>query len=457
MLNASQKRFLKRQFPGEASLFSPEEMAVFGADAGKKVALPWAVVRPEDKESCVELLSWAHREKVPLIFRARGTNTVGATLPVPGGVVVSCLEMNEVLDISEHDFAGVVQPGVITGEFQKMAAAKRLLYPPDPASAKISTIGGNIMTNAGGLRAVKYGVTRDYVLGLEVVLPGGKVIRTGGRPHKNVMGLDLTRLMVGSEGTLGMVTEATVKLLPLPETTASVLVGFEDVDGVLHASRKIFEAGMLPVAMEFMADEVIDALEKAGPVPWPKGTGAMLLLQLDGSEESLKVELRRLTELLEREQPSFLDYAEQGDKEEELWDVRRSISPSLYLLAPDKFGEDLVVPRGKVGNMVEGYRMIGKDLNVLIVSFGHLGDGNLHIDIMYDGSDDSERKRANKAREELYKLTLSLGGTITGEHGIGSKKYPYVGWQLNKESRALMHGIKRVFDPRGILNPGKAY
>ncbi|WP_462326283.1 FAD-binding oxidoreductase [Desulfobaculum sp.] len=455
MLTSAQSRFLTGLFPGDACALSPEETCAFGGDSSRLFHQPWAVVRPEGREQVRELLRWADAERVPLFFRSRGTNVVGACVPQGGGVVVSTLRMNRIIDISERDFVAVVEPGAVTADVQRACAAKGLFYPPDPASVRISTIGGNVSTNAGGMRAVKYGVTREYVLGLQAVIPGGEVIRMGGRCHKNVVGLDLTRLFVGAEGTLGCLTEVTLKLLPRPQATASVLVGFASLEQALEAAAAVFRAGILPVAMEFMAAEVLAALEHVTVPPWPKGTQAALLLQIDGSEESLPGELARLEAALGAESPAFLE-AGQGAAEEGLWEVRRLINPASFRVAPDKMSDDVTVPRGEVARAIAGIREAAGRLGLTVLTFGHLGDGNIHVNIMYDKAG-GELERATALKREVLGVVLGAGGTMSGEHGVGLTKYPYFDEQIGAAERRLMRSIKASFDPNGILNPGKAY
>ncbi|TIH14955.1 FAD-binding protein [Marinifilum sp. JC120] len=453
-LSRSHKKFLKNLFPGRESSFDDGTLLACGVDASQRHAKPLALVRPQETAQVAELLKWAQTERVPIYPRARATNKVGNCVPVRHGVVVSMLDMNSILDIDSRDFVAVTQPGVITADLQKAVEAAGLFYPPDPASMKISTIGGNVSTCAGGMRAVKYGVTRDYVLGLEVVLPGGEVIRTGGRTQKNVVGLDLTRLMVGSAGTLGLVTEATLKLLPLPETSASVLVGFKGLDDSLNGAEAVFGCGILPTAMELMDRNTIRALEMHSDVPWPEGTGGLLLLKIDGSAESVKTDLLRIEEALQSVEVTFVEKGG-GEDQERLWELRRVISPAAFNLAPNKQGEDVAVPRGRVAEAIKGYHAIGKKLGVVVLCFGHLGDGNIHVSTMYDKSAPGQQESALKAKQQIFGLTLELGGTLSGEHGIGMTKAKYINMQLDKTQQRLMAGIKKTFDPLNIMNPGK--
>ncbi|MGE4292765.1 MAG: FAD-binding oxidoreductase [Desulfovibrio sp.] len=456
--SASQRRFLSNLFPGDGAVFAPEELVAFSGDASQKEAAPWAAVRPESEEQLVELLKWADAERVPVYGRARGTNKVGQTVPVCGGVVVSFLRMNRILEIDPRDFVAVVQPGVVTAEFQVLLAKQRLFYPPDPASIKISTLGGNVATCAGGMRALKYGVTRDHLLGMRAVLPGGEILRLGTRCHKDVAGLDLTRLLAGSAGTLALFSELTLKLLPLPEASASALAGFANFETALAAAAAIFQAGLLPSALEFMDGVTLEALahDFSGPqYAWLGQAGAALLFRLDGSQAAVRAEAATLRSVLGQFGPIFLETAS-GPDEELFWDVRRSISPSLFHLAPDKSGEDVAVPRGQVLAAVRGLEAIGQKLGLRTACFGHLGDGNLHSNILYDRSK-GQAEAARQAKAELFRLVLSLGGTITGEHGVGLSKKDWLADQIGPAEREIMRRLKAVFDPHGIMNPGKEW
>ena len=456
-LTPAHLRFLEALFPGEGFVGEPAAMAVYGADSSRRAAMPWAVVRPKDEAQIVELLKWAEAEAVPLVPRARGTGMSGGAVPAFGGVVVSSLLMNRVLDIDADDFCAEVEPGVVTAEFQALTQKQKLFYPPDPASLKISTLGGNVATCAGGMRAVKYGVTRDYVLGVRAVLPGGKIVDAGGRAHKNVVGLDLTRLFVGSCGTLGIFTKLTLKLLPLPESSATVLAAFPSLRAALDGARGVFRAGILPTALEFMDAKACWAIGQLKDVPWPQQTQAVLVLKVDGTAASLAADLARLEAALAPAGPLCLFKGLGAAEEEPLWELRRLVSPAGFRLGPDKLGEDVAVPRGKTAQAVEGYQAIGAEQGVEVACYGHLGDGNIHVNIFYNAADADQRARAQASKEAVFRLTLSLGGTLSGEHGTGITKGPYVSWQLSEEERGLMAGIKRVFDPVGILNPGKGW
>ena len=412
-LNDTQKRFLTDTF-GDAVSFSPEVLRVYASDASLKV---------------------------------------GSCVPTVPGIVVSMLGMDKILDISDTDFVAVVEPGVNTAFLQAECAKKRLFYPPDPASGKATSVGGNVITCAGGLRAVKYGVTRDYVLGVEAVLPGGDIVHFGGRCHKDVIGLDMARLFVGSEGTLGIVTKLYLKLLPLPELSASVLAGYASLDDAMKSMAKVFHAGILPCAVEFMNETVLEVLAKTGEVIWPKSVHSMLLFQVDGSADSVPYEKARLYRQLD----DALWRIEGVGKEEEdrLWAIRRRISAGSYVLGPDRIGGDMAVPRGSLLAALRRFEEIAASNGKRLIGFGHAGDGNIHANLHYDASDPDDAARTQKTHHELDHAVLEFGGSLSGEHGGGCLKD--VSLQIPPRERELMQAMRRVFDPTGIMNPGKAF
>ncbi len=456
-LTTPQLRALEAIFPGDALIAGQEETLPFGKDASRKFAQPLAVVRPETTEQCADLLRLCQEWRMPVYPRGRATNVVGGCVPVTPGVVVSTARMDRILDIDADDFVAVCQPGVVTGALQEAARAKGLLYAPDPASAQFSTLAGNIAMNAGGLRAVKYGCTRDWVLGVTAVLPGGAVLRLGSRCHKDVAGLDLARLFVGSEGTLGLITEATLKLLPLPQAQASLLAVFAQEDQALAAVQGVFRAGILPTAMEYMSGDVLHALGRLGDVPWPDGSAAALLLAIDGSRQALGPDLDALRTAVAPHAPTLLEVADTPEGEDALWSHRRQINQALFVYGPDKAADDIAVPRGKVGLAVRRIRETGQALGIRIITFGHLGDGNIHVNIMHDAADPRQVELVAKAKAEVLALTLSLGGTITGEHGVGLSKLPWIERKVGPQALAAMHAVKAALDPHAIMNPGKGY
>ena len=456
-LSPAARRFLERVFPGDAAVFTPEETFVYGTDASRRFAPPAAAVRPDSVQQVQELLAFAQAERIPILPRGRATNTVGDCVPVAGGIVVSTARLNRILEIDADDFVAVVEPGVVTGDLQAAIAPQKLFFAPDPASVKFSTVGGNAATCAGGMRAVKYGVTRDHILGIEAVLPGGELLVAGGRTHKNVVGLDLTRLFVGSEGTLGLFTKLTLKLLPLPQATATLAVAYPSVDAALTAAGDIFRAGILPVALELLGREAMKAVAAISAVPWPDDAGAALFVRVDGSPEAVAADLAMLARATAAAGPVWSEQAATPEAEETLWELRRLLNPASFKAAPDKISDDVTVPRGKLREAAAGVAAIGEEERVRILLFGHVGDGNLHVNIMHDAANADERARAASARERILMLCLELKGTLSGEHGVGLSKLPFLDRQLDPETRELLRRIKAVFDPAGIMNPQKAY
>jgi len=454
-LSPAQINFLVSLFGEEDVLLDREKIAIFGTDASKEFAWPSVVVRPESSKQIEELLRWANIEKIPIIPRARGTNVVGACVPVTSAVVVSTLKLNKILDIDDVDFVAEVEPGVVAGTLQQEVKKKGLFYPPDPASVNISTIGGNVAQNAGGLRAVKYGVTKDYVLGMDVVLPGGRKLKLGGRVHKDVVGLDLKSLMVGSEGTLGFFTKIILKLLPLPESSVSILVGFPSLEDLLFTAISILKNGFLPVAMEFMDKDVLLCIKEIYPLDLPEGVDCLLLLKFDGNPMEVEYCINKTEALFKELNVIFWDKGKNRKKEEELWEIRRMINPASHKMGEKKIALDICVPRSSIPKIVGISKDIGKKHSISVLTFGHLGDGNIHVNIMY--SKDEEKNKAYMVAEEILRQTIALRGTISGEHGVGILKLESMKLQLDTYSIELMRKIKKVLDPNNIMNPKKAY
>lgn len=450
ILSSGQIKGLSAIFPGKSLIVSSQEKIIYGTDAGRRFAMPAAVVIPERVEQIQELMRFAGQEKLPVIPRARGTNVVGSCCPEQGGIVCSCLKLNRILDVSPQDFTALVEPGVITRDFQRHLSTLGLFYPPDPASVKISTIGGNIATCAGGMSALKYGVTRDYVLGLDMVLADGSLVSTGSWVHKNVVGLDLTRLVAGSHGTLAFIVRARLKLLPAPEETATVLLCFADDEGPVRAGSEILSRGILPRTLEYLPGPAIRCLAGYTQLPWPGQIRSALLVMVDGSRACVQASASQIMQTVSQALYKDLAFAEDQRR---LWEIRRLLSPAAFSLAPDKLSEDVVVPRSSLLKAVrlvdETARWSGLD----IIAFGHMGDGNLHVNIMYDQTSARQVQAAHKAREEILSQVLGLGGSISGEHGTGLAKKDHLALQLSDSELALMRGIKKVFDPESVLNP----
>jgi glycolate oxidase len=363
--------------------------------------------------------------------------------------------MNRILSVDPDNFIAVAEPGVVTAEFQKIVAKSGLFYPPDPSSAAFSTLGGNAAEGAGGPKAVKYGVTRDYVLGLEVVLPTGEIITTGVQTAKGVVGYDLTRLMVGSEGTLGVITKLTLRLLPQPESVRTMTVIYDRMETAAQTVSEIIRRGVFPRAIEYMDNAAIRCAEASMKAGLPVDAEAILIIEVDGTA----AETARIADhaaLVCRESGAReIVIANTPQEAEILWQARKAVSPALFTYGPDKINEDIVVPRSRIPDMVRKIRELSQRTGLTMVSFGHAGDGNIHFNIMLDKKDPVQHEKALGAVEEIFDFTLSLGGTLSGEHGVGITKAPYMSKEIHAESLALMRRIKTAFDPKGILNPGK--
>lgn len=435
----------------------PEELACYSYDGTGQQYSPAAVAFPGSTEEVCRIMALASATPFPVVPRGAGTGMTGGALPVAGGLVMVMSRLNRILEIDRDNQIAVVEPGVITGELRTEAARHGLYYPPDPASLKFCTMGGNVAECAGGPSAVKYGVTRDYVLGLEAVLPDGRLIHTGVRTAKGVVGYDLTRLLVGSEGTLAIITKITVKLLPAPEARSTLLVLCRTM---VEATRLVATilAHHTPCTLEYMDRTALAIVRDKLPFPFPAEAGALLLIELDGQSDSVPLATRRLTEFLQT-QPGIVQSrtAENPGEAEQLWAARRAISPAAFSLKPHKMSEDVVVPRSRLPELVSCTEALGRELGVVIFTFGHAGDGNIHVNIMLDKNIPQEAQQANIAKQLLFAEVLRLGGTLSGEHGIGLTKAAYLPMELDPPTMELMLQIKNLFDPHNILNPGKIF
>jgi glycolate oxidase len=440
---------------GPAHLFTgPEELVVYSYDATRTASLPAAVVRPATAREVSQILLLANRRRFPVVPRGAGTGMSGGSVPVRGGLVLSFERMNRILEIDERNHMAIVEPGVITGDLQREVEARGLFYPPDPASQQFCTLGGNIAECAGGLRAVKYGVTRDYVLGLEVVLPTGEIIETGSRTLKSVAGYDLTRLIVGSEGTLGVVTKIIVRLLPRPESVETLSAFFPDIRSAGRAVAGISAGPIRPRALELIDSGALRAVETYLKEDVSHGAGAMVLAEVDGSPQAAASE----AETLERDfrEAGAVTVTRATDKREQdrIWKLRRAISPALYTIKPRKINEDIVVPPARVPDILAEVQDMAKRYGLLIVCFGHAGDGNIHVNIMLE---EGERPQAELAVKEIFAAVLRMQGSISGEHGIGITKAPFLPMEAGEQALEAMRRIKRALDPNNILNPGKIF
>ncbi len=448
---------LKQAVGAENVLVEPEKVEPYGADAVKEKFPPEAVVFPESTAQVVEILKLANEYLFPVTARGGGVGYTGGAVPVEGGIVVGTDRMNKIVEISPDDFYVVCQPGLTTLALQQAVEKYGLLFPPDPASYKNSYIGGNIAENAGGMRTPKYGVTKHSVLGLEVVTATGEIIRTGGRTVKNVVGFDLTGLMCGSEGLLGIITEATLKLLPMPEATSTVRASFKTMEEACRVLTKFTPEGLLPMAMEVIDRNCVGAIEQNYAFGLSPEAGAILLVAVDGARQQVETDSRLVERILTEHGGFDVLRAHSKEDEDKLWDVRRAISPSLMKYGTLKINEDVVVPRSKVSQLVARVEEIGRKYNTFVANFGHAGDGNIHVNFMCDRDNPDSIARARQCVKETFALSVELGGSISGEHGIGYVKAAYLDMAIDKPTLEVMKGIKKVFDPNGILNPGKMF
>ncbi len=434
-----------------------EDLVCYGYDATAALFVPDAVVFPSSALQVSQIMKLAVAFRIPVIPRGGGSGMTGGALAVRGGIVVVFTRMNRIVEIDRENLIARVQPGVITATFQDHVQRQGLFYPPDPSSSGFSTMGGNLAECAGGPKAVKYGVTRDYVLGLEAVLPTGEVVRTGVRTAKGVVGYDLTRLIVGSEGTLALITEATVKLLPLPEGVKTLTAAFASMNAAARAVSEIIRSHIVPRTIEFMDNASIRLAEAYLHVGLPVDAGALLIMEVDGKRDEINGLARALEDLSRHLGALSVRVAETEEETQRLWQARKAISPALFKLAPHKINEDIVVPRSRVPDLVAKIDDLRRQTGLTMVAFGHAGDGNIHFNIMLDKSDPKALETANRAVDALFDHTLALGGTISGEHGVGITKAPYLRKEISGEVMLLMQRIKQAFDPLGLLNPGKIF
>jgi glycolate oxidase len=441
--------------PGKVST-SPEDLLCYGFDASGIESAPAAVVWAEDVTDVVHVMRYSDENNIAVIPRGAGTGMTGGSVPSSGAIVLSTEKMNRVLEIDRENLTALVEPGVINGRLQRELERYHLFFPPDPASMNFCTIGGNVAENAGGPRAFKYGVTRDYIMGLEAVLPDGRVITTGVRTAKGVVGYDLTRLLVGSEGTLAVITKIRLKLMPMPEEVVTLLALFNDLKAAGEAVQKIIEDGIVPRTLEILDSETIRAVENFKPIGLPKDTKAMLLIELDGAPSVINRDAEKISAVCSKLGAEII-MAENELARMKLWEARRSISPALYHISPTKINEDIVVPRSRLADMLVSLQNLSRTTGIKIISFGHAGDGNIHVNIMVDRNNKDEYERALPLVEEIFRLTLEMGGTISGEHGVGLTKQKYISMEIHPAEMELMKKIKHAFDPKNLLNPGKIF
>lgn len=434
-----------------------EDLVCYAYDATARTYFPDAVCFPGNTKEVSAVLNFANSEGFFVIPRGSGSGMTGGSLAVSGGVILVMARFNRIIEIDKGNLIAHVEPGVVTGRFHRAVEREGLFYPPDPASSEFATLGGNMAECAGGPRAVKYGVTRDYVLGLEAVLPTGEIIHTGVQTSKGVVGYDLTRLLIGSEGTLGIITQMILRLLPLPEAVRAMTAVFDKIETAAETVSEVIRRGIIPRAIEFMDNSSIRCAESRLKIGLPIEAEALLLIEVDGKVDETDMIIKQLKTVCRSVGAKNIKIAETKEEADNLWKARKAISPALFQFAPDKINEDIVVPRSKIPDMVRKINSLKEETGLTMVSFGHAGDGNIHFNIMLDKKDKTELKKAEYAIDVLFDYTLELGGTISGEHGVGITKAAYIEKEIGSVELNLMKKIKKVFDPKGILNPGKIF
>ncbi len=452
---------LKQRFRGivgpEHFTDAMEDLVCYAYDATGEQHLPEAVLYPGDVSEVSAVLKLANDGRVPVVPRGAGSGFSGGALAIRGGVVLAMNRLDRILSIDTENLVAEVEPAVVTARFQSAAAKLGLFYPPDPASHTFSTLGGNIAENAGGMCAVKYGVTKDYVRGLEVVLATGEVVHTGSPCAKDVVGYDLTTLFVGSEGTLGVVTKATLRLLPLPEARQTLTATFGSMAAAAKTVSGIIAGGIVPATLEFLDGASLRAVERHANLGLPTAAESFLLIEVDGDTGCIDRPLQRVQEICRRNGALAVSIAREKAEQEELWRARRAVSPALRAISRYRMNEDIVVPRSKIPEMIARIRATGEKHGIPIVNFGHAGDGNIHVTVMAGAGGEADLPKMKAAVADVFADTVALGGRISGEHGIGLAKQPYIGLNLDGPTLALCRRLKKTLDPNNILNPGKMF
>ncbi|WP_127584764.1 FAD-binding oxidoreductase [Paenibacillus koleovorans] len=448
---------LETIIPKERILLDLADRYSYSFDASFGEYLPDLVIQPKDADEICKLVKLANKYLIPVYPRGAATSLSGGPLPVEGGMVLDMSRLNKKLVIDRENLLAIVSPGVITADIHKKAEEVGLFYPPDPSSSNVCTIGGNLLENASGPKGLKYGTTKEYVIGLEVVTPTGELIRTGGKTVKNVTGYDLTRLLVGSEGTLGIVTEAILRLIPKPQAKKTLLAAFSQFIDSGYAITKILSSGILPAAMEIMDQYCIRAVENYQPSGLPLDAEAILIIEVDGHPMAVEEEIRKCEAICWEQQALLVKVAANKSEQDEIWKARKMVSPAIAQMGPTKISEDATVPRDQIPVMMDKLKQIRHKYQLNLVVFGHAGDGNLHPNILTDKRNLEEMKRVEDAISEIFEAAVALGGTLSGEHGIGLLKAPYMEMELGKECLDMMRKIKQAWDPNHILNPGKIF
>jgi len=431
------------------------DLVSYSYDASEHRHRPDCGVWVETAEQISEIMKLANSHLVPVIPRGGATGLTGMAVAAKGGIILDLNHMNRIVKISIEDRLAVVQPGVVYADLEEALNEHGFFFPPDPASGKVSTLGGNVATNAGGVKGAKYGTTRDYVLGLQVVLPDGRIMRTGSQTMKSVSGYDLTRLFVGSEGTLGVVTEITLKVNPKTTATSTAIATFDDIENAGCAVSQIMHSGIIPSVLEILGYDAITAINQNTDLRLPE-VDAILLAETDGyTEDETKYQMQKVIEVFKKNHASHIKEAETAEEAAELWSARKSAYGVCARIKTNFVLEDVTVPMSKIAELLKGIKDIARKHDLMIATYGHAGDGNLHPQILFDGYDSDQVARQKAASADLFKLAIELGGTLTGEHGIGLQKAPYMELEHDPVAMEMMRRLKKMFDPNNILNPGK--
>jgi glycolate oxidase len=457
MISKAVLREIARIVGPEYLITGRKALVEYSSDATGLEFMPDAVTIPENTEQVSRILKLATKKGFPVVPRGAGSGMSGGAVPIRGGIVMAMNRFDRILAVDRENLVCKVEPGVITARLQEAVEKIDLFYPPDPASLNISTIGGNVAECAGGLRAVKYGVTRDYVLGLTVVLPTGEIINTGVETMKGVAGYDLTRLIIGSEGTLAVITAVILRLVPKPAANKTMIAFFPDVTSAVGVVSKIIRNRIIPSVLEFIDRQCLDCIREEMDFAIPLKAGAMLLIEVDGDTNFVSRDAGKIREVCK--QGNALKFKAAANKKEAdgLWEARRNVSPALHRLRPHKISEDVVVPRSRLSDLVAFLGDLSQKHGLPVPAFGHAGDGNLHVNIMLDKSSPGEMEKAHEMVRELFQKVIQMGGTLSGEHGIGITKAPYLQMEISRAGLEVMSRIKKAFDPKGILNPGKIF
>ena len=437
---------------------APSEIIAYSYDGTFQQRRPDLAVSPKSTEEVAAIVKLARQNRVPIIARGASSGLAGGTIPESGGIILNLARMDRILEIDTDNVCVTAQAGVVTLQLQQAVEKAGLFYPPDPASSRQSTIGGNVATNAGGPRCLKYGVTRDYVIGLTVVLASGEILKLGGKITKNASGYQLMQLFVGSEGTLGIVTQVTLKLVPLPRARVTATATFDKLAQASKAVSRIMASGVLPATLELMDGTTINVVEDFLGIGLPRQAQALLLLEQDGGDEAVaRNDVERMADVCRALGALDVRIAASAAERDQLWLARRSVSPALGRLRPNKLGEDIVVPKSAIPEMIDAVREIAERYRLPIPVFGHAGDGNLHPNILFDLRDADEVRRVECAARDIFRAAIRLGGTLSGEHGIGTLKREFLAEAQGDLAVDLSRAIKRLFDPDGLLNPGKVF